>query len=405
MLDNLIFFVPYHTGYAHIELILSFSSFAKVHLFVYKWNPAQQLVQDYFSESQCVQVHEFSIDSFLTQVAVQQQQQRRVVVLLTASINYSLGQLQLRFFRTMQKHVSSIIDVYSTGHCMYGCQSCAHAYSHRLPITFTNYIRTKTLSPVAIDKSLEIVICPSFSSEDAPFSLLSNREIVEQIVAFSFPHTIRLHPLTNTIKGDQNPMVSISQLEQENICRFLTSKNIAPDMQTSTLKLIEHARVIICDSDSSIPFEALYFNDHKHILVYEMPEKHNQADDRQLYFHTFYNEQQLTSLLELYFAGELECRTANSHEFFLKKYEEPNGQEIERLAAVREWNTHYDRDIFQQSIDVVKIKQEVQDQFQVPLTQITHYVLGEHTTSQITELCYGDINDIFSILQDNVADL
>jgi hypothetical protein len=402
MSNNLIFFVPYHTNYAHVESILSFASFADVHLFVYKWNPARHLVKDYFSRSTHIKVHEFSIDAILTELVVQQQQQRRVIVLLTASINYSLGQLQLRFFHSLQKNAPSIIDVYSAGHCMYGCQSCAHAYSHRLPITFTNYMRTKYLSSNEIDKNAEIVICPSFSSADAPFSLLSNKEIVEQIVAFPFPHMIKLHPLTYQLKDDENPLVSISKSEQDNVRHFLTSKNVVPETQTNTLKLIEHARVIICDSDSSIPFEALYFNNQKHILVYEMTQKHDKKDDRQTYFHMFHNAQQLTSLLERYFAGALECKTANSHAFFLEKYDEPDGKEIERLANVRQWMTNHD---LHQNIDVEKIKQEVKDQFQSSSTQMTLYALGEHTTAQINDICYGDMNDVFSVLLDNIAEL
>ncbi|CAF0947771.1 unnamed protein product [Adineta steineri] len=400
MSNNLTFFVPYHTGYAHIEMILSFASFADVHLFVYKWNPAQQLVRDYFSKSNHIQVHEFSIDSILAELIIQEEQQHQVVVLLTASINYSLGQLQLRFFCSIQKNVPSIIDVYSTGHCMYGCQSCAHAYSHRLPITFTNYMRTKHLSSTEIDKNIEVVICPSFSSEEAPFSLLSNQKIVEQIVAFSFPHIIKLHPSTYQTKNDDNPLVSLSKLEQDHVCHFLTSKNVLPDTQTNTLKYIEHARVIICDSDSSIPFEALYFNNQKHILVYEMPEKHNKDDDRQTYFHSFHTPQQLTNLLECYFAGNLECKTEHSHEFFLKKYDEPDGKEIERLADARHWMTKHNN--LHKNFDIEKIKQDIKDQFQSPLTQMTLYALGEHTSAQIDELWYADMNDVFNVLLNNI---
>jgi len=120
---------------------------------------------------------------------------------------------------------------------------------------------------------------------------LSNKEIVEQIVAFSFPHVIKLHPLTYQLNNDKNTLVCISELEQENMRHFLTSKNVVSDAQTNTLKLIEHARVLIYDFDSSIPFEALYFDDQKHILVHEMVERHNKENDRQIYFHIFHNNQ------------------------------------------------------------------------------------------------------------------
>ncbi|CAF4452336.1 unnamed protein product, partial [Adineta steineri] len=139
-----------------------------------------------------------------------------------------------------------------------------------------------------------------------------------------------MYPSTN----DENPLFPFSDLEQKHAYQLCNSKNILPDTQTNTLKLIEHARVLICDSDSSIPFEALYFNDKKHILVYETIEQQSKEDDRRKYFHTFYNVQQLATLLERYFAGELECKTEKSHEFFLEKYEEPDGKEIERLANI-----------------------------------------------------------------------
>jgi hypothetical protein len=400
MSNNLIFFVPYHTGYAHVELILSFASFADVHLFVYKWNPAQQLIRDYFSKSSHVHVHEFSIDTILTELAKQQQQQRRVVVLLTASINYSLGKLQYDYFCSIQKNVPSIIDVYATGHCMYGCQSCAHEYSHRLPITFTNYMRTKHLPSIEINNNIEVVICPSFSSKEAPFSLLSNREVVELIVAFTFPHIIKLHPLTYPMKNGTNPLFCLSDLEQEHVRQFLNSKNVLPDTQTNTLKLIEHARVLICDFDSSIPFEALYFNDEKRILVYETTEQHEKEDDRRKYFHTFHNAQQLTSLLERYFAGELECKTKDSHAFFLEKYEEPDGKEIARLADIRHWMVnHHD---LHQSFDAEKVKQQLKDQLSSPSTQMSLYASGEHTTAEIQELCYADMYNVFNVLLDNL---
>lgn len=405
MSKNLIFFVPYHTGYAHVELIHSFASFADVHLFVYKWNPAQQLVRDYFSRSNHVYLHEFSIDVFLKELADQQEQQHRVVVLLTASINYPLGQLQFRFFSNIQKNAPSIIDVYSTGHCMYGCQSCAHSYSNRLPITFTNYIRTKDLPSNEMDKNGDIVVCPSFSSEEVPFSLLSNKAIVEQIVAFPFPHLIKLHPLTYPLENEENPLLRLSELEQENVTYFLTSKNIISQRQTNTLKLIEHARILICDSDSSIPFEALYFKDHKYIFVYETAEQHLKEDDRRIYFHTFSNEQQLIDLRERYLAGKLECKTENSHEFFLEKYDEPDGKEIERLAEIRQWMENAQQVNLNQNIDVKKIKQDIQDHFSSTLTQMTLYVLGEYTVAQVAEFYYADINNEFNALLDNINQL
>jgi hypothetical protein len=180
---------------------------------------------------------------------------------------------------------------------------------------------------------------------------------------------------------------------------------VIPPNQTNTLKLIERARLLICDFDSSIPFEALYFKDGKYILVYETEEQSRREDDRRIYFHIFRNAQQLTNLIERYFAGELECKTKNSHEFFLEKYEEPDGKEIERLADIRQWMTNDHHDDISQNLDIDKIKQEIQDQFTPPLTQTILYALGEHTSAQIAQLCYGDINAEFGDLLDNLAEL
>lgn len=403
MAKSLVFFVPYHTGYAHMQFVQSFVSFADVHLFVYKWNTAKQLIQDYFAESVGVQVHDFSTDNILTELAEQQRQQRRVVVLLTASMNYMFGKSQLLYFRSIQKHALCMIDVYSTGHCMYGCQSCDHTCSYRLPITFTNYIRTKDLPSIELDKNTEIVICPSFSSADVPDSLLSNKEIVEEIVTFPFPHIIKLHPLTHQFGNGTNPLFSLSALEQESVRKLLTSKSLLPAKLTNTLKLIEHAHVLICDSDSSIPFEALYFNDPKHILVYERVPKDDINDDRRAYFHIFHNAEQLNQLLDRYFAGELEYKTKNSHQFFLEKYDEPDGKEIERLANMRQWMSNHSE--LDQNLDIKKIKQEIKEQVESLSTQTSLYVLGEHTASEIEELSNGDISEAFGDLLQNISEL
>ncbi|CAF1559479.1 unnamed protein product [Rotaria sordida] len=66
---------------------------------------------------------------------------------------------------------------------------------------------------------------------------------------------------------------------------------------------------------------------------------------------------------------------------------------------MRQWMmNHHDLD---QNIDAKKIKQGVKDQFQSSLTQMTLYALGEHTTAQIGELCYGDMNDVFNVPEVN----
>ena len=233
----------------------------------------------------------------------------------------------------------TIIDVYPVGHCMYGCQSCAYAYTHCLPITFTNYIRTKEKNMI-MEKNFEILICPSYSFVNSPCSLLSNSDIVQYILRLNYSHAIKLHPLAyEYIHNKTHPLLTLTELEKKNVEKLYQSKTILLNEEVNVLKLIEHARVIICDSNSSIPFETLYFQDKKYIFVYETEDIYDEHDDRQVFFHKFQNVEQLNSLVEDYFNHQLECKTEHSHEYFLEKYDEPDGNEIEKLIHLRQWLT------------------------------------------------------------------
>ncbi|CAF0814739.1 unnamed protein product [Adineta steineri] len=402
MSENLTFFVPYHTGYAHAELIQSFSSYTDVHLFIYKWNPAYDYIKEQFSNIKQVHCHEFSIDNILSEL--NEQKHRKVVILLTASTNYLFGQLQLRLFRTIQQYNPSIIDVYPIGHCMYGCQSCAYAYTHCLPITFTNYMQTKN-EKLTLEKDYDILICPSYSFEGAPFSLLSNHDIIEYIAQLKCPHAIKLHPLA--YESGKHPFLALTKLESKHVEELSqTSKNLILNKQTSTLKLIEHARIIICDSNSSIPFETLYFHDKKYIFVYETLNDYDEQDDRQNYFHKFHNVEQLKNLIEQYYNHQLECKTENSHEFFLEKYNEPDGKEIEQLAEVRQWTNVDEQNNSEETYDRDTIKQAVNEEFKSNVTPMALYVLGDHTMSEIVEIFFNNPeNQLFDVMQSNVDDL
>ncbi|CAF0938812.1 unnamed protein product [Rotaria sordida] len=402
MSESLTFFVPYHTGYAHAELIRSFSSYTDVHLFIYKWNPARERIKKYFSDFKQIYIYEFSIDNILSQLI--KEKHRKIVILLTASTNYLFGQLQLRLFRLFQQYISSIIDVYPVGHCMYGCQSCAYAYTHCLPITFTNYIRTKN-EKLSLEKNFDILICPSYSFIDAPHSLLSNSDIIEYILTLKYSHLIKLHPLAYEY-NDNHPFLSLTNLEKQHVEKLFQSKNLLLNEQINILKLIEYARIIICDSNSSIPFETLYFQDNKYIFVYETIDDYDEQDDRQKYFHKFSNVEQLKLLIENYYNHQLECKTENSHEFFLEKYDEPNGNEIEKLVHIRQWIETNEQNNHEESfVDIDTIKQIIHNEFKSISTSMALYVLGEYTMSEIGEIFFSDENQLFDVIQNNVNEL
>jgi hypothetical protein len=401
MSENLTFFIPYHTGYAHAELIHSFASYTDVHLFIYKWNPASERIKEQFSNQKQIHLHQFSIDNILSEIL--EEKHRRIVVLLTASTNYLFGQLQVRLFRTIQQYIPSLIDVYPVGHCMYGCQSCAYSYTHCLPITFTNYIHTKNEN-LHLEKDFEILICPSYSFEDSPFSLLSNSDMIDYLLTLNYSHAIKLHPLAYEYKENatEHPFLSLTDLEKQHVDKLSQSKNLLSSKQTNTLKLIEHARIIICDSNSSIPFETLYFQDQKFIFVYETIDDYDEQDDREKYFHKFQTVEQLKNLLENYYQHQLPCKTENSHDFFLEKYAEPNGNEIEQLAVIHQWNTDNPSDL---SFDRNKIKQAINEEFKSNLTPMVLYTLGDHTMEEVVQIYFSDENQLFDALQSNVNEL
>ena len=168
------------------------------------------------------------------------------------------------------------------------------------------------------------------------------------------------------------------------------------------MKLIEHARIIICDSNSSIPFETLYFDDKKFVFVYETSHDYDEQDDRGRFFHKFQTVEQLKELIDKYYQQELDCRTEDSHEFFLEKYNEPDGTEIEQLATVREWLTDDREEI---SFDKNEIKQTIQDEFQSSLSPMVLYTLGDHTMTEIVQLYFSDENRVFDSMQENANEL
>jgi len=174
----------------------------------------------------------------------------------------------------------------------------------------------------------------------------------------------------------------------------------------STLKLIEHARIIICDSNSSIPFETLYFQDNKYIFVYETANDYDEEDDRQKYFHKFHNVEQLKDLFEKYFNHQLECKTENSHDFFLEKYHEPNGNEIEQLAQIRQWIMTDEQDDTEESFDINTTTQKIHEEFKPMSTPMALYALGAHTMSEVVAQLYSsDENQLFDAMQNNVSEL
>ena len=266
---------------------------------------------------------------------------------------------------------------------------------------------------LVLAKEFEILICPSYSFQGAPYSFLSNAEIIDYIGQLKCSHAIKLHPLAyEANEQGKHPFLSLTDLEKEQVKKlFQRSTSILPGALANTLKLIEHARVIICDSNSSIPFETLYFQDKKFVFVYETEHDYDEQDDRQNYFHKFQNVQQLKDLIEKYVRGDLEMKTANSHEFFLEKYDEPDGHEIERLAEIREWISSEEKEEEEEEekeeiiVNDETIQQTIKEEFQSLITPMALYALGDHTMEEVVKVFFSEENRLFDTMLENVNEI
>ena len=97
------------------------------------------------------------------------------------------------------------------------------------------------------------------------------------------------------------------------------------------------------------------------------------------------------------------CKTEKSHEFFLEKYSEPDGNEIEQLATIREW-IQEDKHVVE-SFDPDLIKQSINEEFKSSWTPMTLYTLGDHTMKEIVQIFFSDENQLFDTMQDNASEL
>ena len=149
-------------------------------------------------------------------------------------------------------------------------------------------------------------------------------------------------------------------------------------------------------------FETLYFQDGKFVFVYETNEDYDEQDDRGKYFHKFQTVEQLKQLLEKYYLHQLECKTKESHEFFIEKYSEPDGTEIEQLVAIREWETEDQED---SSFDKDAIQEAINEEFKSSLTPMALYTLGDHTMEEIIKIFFSEENQLFDVMQSNANEL
>ncbi|CAF4433143.1 unnamed protein product, partial [Adineta steineri] len=92
--------------------------------------------------------------------------------------------------------------------------------------------------------------------------------------------------------------------------------------------------------------------------------------------------------------------------FFLEKYNEPDGKEIEQLAEVRQWTNVDEQNNSEETYDRDTIKQAVNEEFKSNVTPMALYVLGDHTMSEIVEIFFNNPeNQLFDVMQSNVDDL
>ena len=138
-----VFYMAAHAGLGLMESAMPFlERGAKV--FVYKWNPHEEEIRDYFRRNNEARVSTFemSLTTLLTEIEVEE---KEIVLLMTASPTYEFGAAQLKLYQLLRRHFPmKIVDIYKVGHCMYGCTSHAHDDACNFPVSYSRYNR-KTL--------------------------------------------------------------------------------------------------------------------------------------------------------------------------------------------------------------------------------------------------------------------
>jgi len=198
-----------------------------------------------------------------------------------------------------------------------------------------------------------------------PKSLLSHVNVLSALISgvdtllsadgFHFRVVIKMHPFTALSAQPPHPLHSLTSEEQLSVkalkewANSSNGKVVMLDASVNALPLLERATILICDLDSSIPFEYLYFCSEKtpkQLLAYydagNAPQIALSDTSYMALINTFTTPLEFFGVVDAVLnpaRASLKLVTAGveGHAFFANKYSEPDGKEVEKMAAVRKW--------------------------------------------------------------------
>ena len=310
-----------------------------------------------------VEVYEFSCENILAQLD-KEDPTHKIVFLLTSSSNYGFGLAQRSFLEILssihnKKGKSQVIDVFTVGHCMYGCASCG-LREHNVPIFFSRYhnyelpynsadvLRDYWTLPSGELAQHRVLICPTVGPE----SFLSNPDVLDRLqdVAKALEpmgvvFVVKMHGFCYLNDDDgKNPHMLFSLTEDERKGATFLKKvfgvKVVDEKHYNILPFLDAATVIITDVGSSVPFEALYFPDTT--IIAHINGATKQQDKEYLALLNLFTEgRDMESILYAAVSDvsstKVKTTGKEASDFFKSKYGSVDGNERARIAEARGW--------------------------------------------------------------------
>lgn len=310
-----------------------------------------------------VQVFEFSSEAILTQLD-QEPTDRKIVFLLTSSSNYGFGLAQRSFLEILssihnKKGKSQVIDVFTVGHCMYGCASCGLSehnvpiffnrfYNYELPYNSADVLRDYWTLPDGKIAQHRVLICPTVGPE----SFLSDLKMLDRLQdaakmlePMGVVFAVKMHGFChlNDQNGKQPHMLfSLTEAERQGaeFLRKVFGIKVVDEQHYNILPFLDAATVIVTDVGSSVPFEALHFPDTAIIAHINGATKQQDSEYLSL-LNVFSTPEDMESFLFAAVSDVSSTKVKRTGDaataFFRSKYGDVDGNERTRIAEARKW--------------------------------------------------------------------
>lgn len=363
--QKLIYYVPVHGNFSQVEhsaVFLHSKGAEGSRVFVYGggFNTEHKKMRDFYENAPewggCgLRVADFSVSAVLAALREDESAGRRAVAVLTASTNYGFGRAQRVVFECARRlHPKALVDTFSVGHCMMGCESCGLS-EHNVPLFFTRWKNAALPFSAAEIRDrywgagarVRVLVCPSVGDT----SFLGRDDVlrcVEQLARELEPKGVvfaaKLHGFCHLDDAERpHALFTLSDADRRGaqFLHELLGARVADEKHYNVLPFLEAADVVLTDVNSSLPFEALMFP-RLRIIAHEDAVTRGQDPTYVALLNTFESPADLRKLV-LAAVDDAESSTVRPSgeegvAFFRSKYGVVDGHEVERAAELRKWN-------------------------------------------------------------------